>query len=75
MIDWDKPYGECGRNSYGWKFYQDGKYFNKKGEEVVNEEEMQQAEEVEEPTEALISPMSDEKPKRVGRPRQRKKVA
>ena len=36
MLDRDKPYGTCGFNQVGKKFYQDKKYFNADGNEVNN---------------------------------------
>lgn len=37
MLDRDRDFGECGQNAYGWKFYQDGRYFNKAGLELDEE--------------------------------------
>ena len=34
MLDRTKDFGHCGSNMFGWKYYQDGKYFNLAGEEL-----------------------------------------
>ena len=35
MLDKNKPFGLCGTNNYGKRYYQDKKFFNDLGEEVT----------------------------------------
>ena len=34
MFDANKPFGYAGYNTHGWKYYQDGKYYNKDYQEL-----------------------------------------
>jgi len=69
MLDRDKDFGECGSNSYGWKYYQDGRYFNAQGKELdikgkIVENRAQ---------EAVIAPIESLETKPIPKPRGRRK--
>lgn len=77
MLDRDKPFGQCGANIYGWKYFQDGKYFNFEGKEIDQDGKLVKEEiKQEEPqVKAGEAPSEPSKPKRVGRPRAGKKTS
>lgn len=71
MLDRDKDFGECGSNSYGWKYYQDGKYFNGRGEELDSKGNSV----TEASLEVVTAPPEGLNTKAIPKPRGRRKVA
>ena len=69
MFNEKKPYGMCGANSYGWKYYQEGKHYSVRFEEMDEEGnvvETKQEDNLEKPSKALRTPLKRKPVVRVG---------
>lgn len=73
MLDKDKLFGECGANIYGWKYYQDGRYFGSDGNELDAEGKKVEKQDKEGGSKAETERSEPVKTKPIPKPRGRRK--